>query len=469
MNEMTASQLWQATLGELELTISKANFTTWFKNTFISSFDDGKVVISVPNAFTKLYIEKKYHLAIQKTIQNILNSHIKEVLYKVDSRPTEAQPTNLVIAEKAAAEPVQEEAQKPAREAVQADGIDEYGLRRSYTFENFIVGKGNELAHAAGLAVAEHPGTKYNPFFIYGGVGLGKTHLLQAIGHRIVEKNPQAKVLYVTCEQFVNEYINAVRGGHAKDFKDRYRTVDLLMVDDFQFITGKEGTQEEFFHTFNALYQANKQVVFTSDRPPKAIGTLEERLRSRLEWGMSADISSPDLETRIAILSAKCQEKRCQLGRDILAAIADAVQTNVRELEGALNKVIAYHDLKSMTPTIESVKEILSDFATKQSKRSVTPKELIQVVATYFDISLDDLLGKSREKKLAFPRQIAMFLMRTELKSSFPTIGDELGGRDHTTAMHACDKISKAMDSDSKLAADLEALKSRIYGNAESW
>lgn len=468
MNEMTASQLWQATLGELELTISKANFTTWFKNTFISSFDDGKVVISVPNAFTKLYIEKKYHLAIQKTIQNILNSHIKEVHYKVDTKPAEAQPTNLIIANKAAGQPVHEQI-RPIRDSVQVDGIDEYGLRRSYTFENFIVGKGNELAHAAGQAVAEHPGTKYNPFFIYGGVGLGKTHLLQAIGHRIVEKNPQARVLYVTCEQFINEYINAVRGGHAKDFKDRYRTVDLLMVDDFQFITGKEGTQEEFFHTFNALYQGNKQVVFTADRPPKAIGTLEERLRSRLEWGMSADISSPDLETRIAILSAKCQEKRCQLSRDVLATVADAVQTNVRELEGALNKVIAYHELKNIPPTIESVKEILSDFSAKQAKKSVTPKELVQVVSTYFDISLDDMLGKSREKKLAFPRQIAMFLMRTELKSSFPTIGDELGGRDHTTAMHACDKISKAIDSDTKLASDLEVLKNRIYGNEPAW
>jgi len=468
MNEMNAGQLWQATLGELELTISKANFTTWFKNTFISSLDDGRVVISVPNAFTKLYIEKKYHLAITKTIQNILNSHVKEVLYKVGERPAEAQPTNLNVIDKASSEPTRTEVGSEPGPII-PDGIDEYGLRRSYTFENFIVGKGNELAHAAALAVAEHPGVKYNPYFIYGGVGLGKTHLLQAIGHRIAEKNPQARVLYVTCEQFINEYINAVRGGHAKDFKDRYRTVDILMVDDFQFITGKEGTQEEFFHTFNALYQGNKQVVFTADRPPKAIGTLEERLRSRLEWGMQADISSPDLETRIAILSSKCQERRCRLDRDILAAIADAVQTNVRELEGALNKVVAVHEFNNTAPTIESVKALLVDFSQKQVKKSVNPKELIQTVATYFDIPLDALLGKSREKKLAFPRQIAMFLMRNELKSSFPTIGDELGGRDHTTAMHACDKISKAMENDSKLISDMEMIKNRLYGTERAW
>lgn len=468
MNEMTASQLWQATLGELELTLSKANFTTWFKSTFISSFEGNRVVISVPNAFTKVYIEKKYHLAIIKTLQNILNSHIKEVIYKVDARSNETRVGDIVIADRAASQPTAEPT--PPTETGTRYGVDEYGLRRSYTFENFIVGKGNELAHAAAQAVAEHPGAKYNPFFIYGGVGLGKTHLLQAVGHRILEKNPHAKVLYVPCEQFINDFISAVRGGHAKDFKDRYRTVDLLLVDDVQFITGKEGTQEEFFHTFNALHQASKQVVLTSDRPPKAIGSLEERLRSRLEWGMIADVSSPDLETRIAILSAKCQERHVALSRDVLAVIANAVQTNVRELEGALNKVVACHEFKNISPTIESVKEVLVEFTQKQAQKSVTPKELVQTVATYFDLAMADILGKSRQKKLAFPRQIAMFLMRTELKSSFPTIGDELGGRDHTTAMHACGKIEKQIERDSKLRSDLEAIKERIGGNgARAW
>jgi len=466
---MTTHQLWQATLGELELAISKANFTTWFKNTFINSCQDGKVVISVPNAFTKLYIEKKYHLAIIKTLQNLLNTHIKEVIYKVEGGKQDGQSSNTAISDQSLNQGAVLNEDKTRAEPLAREGIDEFGLRRSYTFENFIVGKGNELAHAAAQAVAEHPGVKYNPFFIYGGVGLGKTHLLQAIGHRILEKNPQTRILYAACEQFINEYINAVRGGHAKEFKDRYRTVDLLLIDDIQFITGKEGTQEEFFHTFNTLHQANKQVVLTSDRPPKAIGTLEERLRSRLEWGMIADISSPDLETRIAILTAKCQERHAELSQDILATIADAIQTNVRELEGALNKVLAHYELKNIKPTIESVKEILKEYSQKQAKKCVSSKEVIQTVATYFDIRLEDLLGKSREKKLAFPRQIAMFLLRSELRSSFPTIGEELGGRDHTTAMHACGKIKKTLLNDNKLRTDLEALKEHLYGNSAAY
>jgi chromosomal replication initiator protein len=472
MNEMTASQLWQATLGELELTISKANFTTWFKNTFISALDGGKVVVSVPNAFTKLYIEKKYHTAIMKTLQNILNAPIREVLYKVDARPTESQATQMIIADRAAARPVPEPAAAAPEAAVpRSAGVDEFGLRTGYTFENFIVGKGNEMAHAAALAVAEHPGVKYNPYFIYGGVGLGKTHLIQAIGHRLLERNPRCKVLYVTCEQFINDFISAVRSGHAKEFKDRYRTVDLLLIDDVQFITGKEGTQEEFFHTFNALHQSNKQVILTSDRPPKAIGALEERVRSRLECGLTADISSPDLETRVAILSAKCQERNAVLDREILSVIADIVQTNVRELEGALNRVIAHHEFHHLVPSAESVREVLSGITQNQTKKSVTSKHILQAVAGYFDINMDDLLGKSREKKLAFPRQITMYLLRTELKCSFPTIGNELGGRDHTTAMHACDKIKKEVEKDAKLRADLDALKEQLYGvaAAKTW
>lgn len=471
MNEMTASQLWQATLGELELTISKANFTTWFKHTFISALEGGRVVVSVPNAFTKLYIEKKYHTAIMKTLQNILNAPIREVLYRVDARPAESQATQIIIADRAAARPV-DEPTAATNDAVttQNGGVDAFGLRTSYTFANFIVGKGNEMAHAAALAVAEHPGTKYNPYFIYGGVGLGKTHLIQAIGHRLLERNPRCKVLYVTCEQFINDFISAVRSGHAKEFKDRYRTVDLLLIDDVQFITGKEGTQEEFFHTFNALHQTNKQVVLTSDRPPKAIGALEERVRSRLECGLIADISSPDLETRVAILSAKCQERGATLSREILSVIADIVQTNVRELEGALNRVIANHEFHHQIPSPESVREVLAGITQSQAKKSVTSKNVLQAVSGYFDISMDDLLGKSREKKLAFPRQITMYLLRMELKCSFPTIGNELGGRDHTTAMHACDKITKEVERDAKLRADLEALKEQLYGvAAKAW
>lgn len=464
MSNMTPHELWQAALGELELTIPKTNFTAWFKSTSVSSYETGKVIICVPNAFTKLYIEKKYHSAVLKALQNIVNAPIREVIYKVDSRPQTAQPTGTTMVDRSA---LAAETADVAPVVAQKDGVDEFGLRRSYTFSTFIVGKGNELAHAAAQAVADEPGKKYNPFFIYGGVGLGKTHLLQAIGHRIVERNPKIRVLYVTCEQFVNEFISAIRSQNTKSLKDRYRTVDLLLIDDIQFITGKEGTQEEFFHTFNTLHQAEKQVVFTSDRPPKAIAGLEERLRSRLEWGMIADVSSPDLETRVAILTSKCQERHIHLSRDILSTIADLVVTNVRELEGALNKVVAYHEFKNISPTTETVREALAGYSQTQLKKTISPKHLISSVASYFDLQVDDLLGKSREKKLAFPRQISMYLMRMELHSSFPTIGDELGGRDHTTAMHACGKVEKELEKDEKLRMDLEAIKERLYATIQ--
>jgi chromosomal replication initiator protein len=336
-------------------------------------------------------------------------------------------------------------------------------LNPKYSFSNFIVGKQNELAHAASQAVSSQLGGVYNPLFLYGGVGLGKTHLLQAVGNEIKKQNPEKKVLYVTCETFTNDFINAVRTGKAKEFKDNYRTVDLLLIDDIQFITGKEGTQEEFFHTFNALHQNNKQIILSSDRPPKAIPALENRLLSRFEWGMMADIGSPDFETRTAILSSKCREKNYILEAEILHHIATVIQRNVRELEGALNKIIAFHQFKNIIPTIESTKPILASFQPTKTNKTVTPKQVIQTVATYFDLQIPELLGKSREKRLAFPRQIIMFILREEMKASYPSIGTELGGRDHTTAMHAYDKISCRLQDDEKLQNDLELIKQRLY------
>ncbi|MFA7314642.1 MAG: chromosomal replication initiator protein DnaA, partial [Candidatus Magasanikbacteria bacterium] len=306
----------------------------------------------------------------------------------------------------------------------------------------------------------------YNPLFIYGGVGLGKTHLIQAIGQTMLESNPQTKILYVSSEKFTNEFVSSVKEGRAKEFKDRYRNVDLLLIDDIQFIGGKEQTQEEFFHTFNELHQQGKQVVLTSDRPPKAIPALEDRLRSRFEWGMIADISAPDLETRLAILQKKAQEKDFQIDEKLIQFIATNVQNNIRELEGALNKIIAYHELKNIAPTEETLKSVLSSFAEQNMRRSLTPREVINTVSSYFDISLEDVLGKSREKKLAFPRQIIMFLLREELKLSYPNIGDELGGRDHTTAMHAHTKIATNIDINLKLKQDLERIKQRLYANS---
>lgn len=462
MTAMTTQQVWQATLGELELNLSKANFTTWFKHTFISTIEGERVVISVPNMFTKSWLEKKYHTAITKSLQQILNAPIREVHYQVEMRPpAEAMAPKRVQTAHAHAEPqIVAETIPEIREAIPAQ--NEFGLRSTYTFETYIVGKGSELAHAAARAVVDNPGTKYNPLFIYGGVGLGKTHLLQAIGHSLLARNPGIRILYATCEQFTNEFINAIRSGRGKDFKDRYRNVDLLLIDDFQFISGKVETQDEFFHTFNTLHQANKQVVLTSDRPPKAIPGLENRLLSRMMMGMIADIAPPDLETRIAILKTKCAERDCALSEEILHEIATVIASNVRELEGALNKIMGYHQFKKLTPTLESARSVLAGFSLNQGKKAVTSKQLIETVSTYFDIKIEDILGKSREKQLVVPRQITAYLMRHELIHSFPAIGDALGGRDHTTAMHACDKIARELETNQKLKQDIESIRERM-------
>ncbi len=455
---MSPEQVWQAALGQLEISLSKVNFTTWFKNTALVSCEDGKIVISVPNTFTKSWFEKKYHKTILETIQQLTGKNVREIIYQVGGRlPSFQMPSGLTQSLAPAFSQ-----SLPASSSQHLGASATGGLNPRYVFSSFIVGKGNELAHAAARAVAARPGEAYNPLFIYGGVGLGKTHLLQAIGHEILSHNPQAKILYSTCETFTNDFIHdAVRGGQAKQFKDRYRGVDLLLIDDIQFITGKKETQEEFFHTFNALHQSNKQVVLSSDRPPKAIPGLEARLLSRFEWGMIADIGAPEFETRIAILESKCLERGYQLDKTIVHYVASVVQNNVRELEGALNKIIAFHQLKNLPPTLEFVKKIL--ISSQPVRKSSTPKHIIQTVSLYFDVPIEDILGESREKRLAFPRQIVMYLMREELKASYPAIGQELGGRDHTTAMHAYSKISREVLEDSKLKQDIEMIRQRLY------
>lgn len=461
---MNTHELWQAVLGELELTLSKANFTTWFKNTFISSCEGPRVVISVPNAFTKAWLEKKHNAQILKTLQAVGSPTFKEIIYKVDIRPVQkimTQDTFQVLPPNAmeVATMVKEDTRTATQVAIATDGK----LNPKYTFETFIVGKGNELAHAAAIAVSENPGQKYNPLFVYGGVGLGKTHLVQAIGNAVLARNPEAKVMYVTCEKFTSEFIHAVKSGRGKDFKDTYRNVDLLMIDDIQFLTGKDGTQEEFFHTFNALHQNNKHVVLTSDRPPKQIPALEHRLISRFEWGMTADISSPDFETRTAILETKCKERSYDIDPEIVKYIATIVQSNVRELEGALNKIIAYHQFKNTKPTLDTAKNLLSTFGPTQSKKNVTAKHIINTVSSYYDVTIADMSGKCREKRLAFPRQVIMYLMREEMSASYPSIGHELGGRDHTTAMHAYDKIQRELESSPKVRQDMDLIKQRLY------
>ncbi|MDP2685206.1 MAG: chromosomal replication initiator protein DnaA [bacterium] len=454
---MNREQLWQAALGELELSLSKANFTTWFKNTFILSYENNDVVVGVPNAFTKTWLENKYHQEILKALQNATGNQLKNVAYKVEMKPkTEA-------TEKKVSGVVLDSIQSP-ESSPKADAKNGFGLNSRYTFENYVVGKGNELAHAACLAVAERPGEVYNPLFIYGGAGLGKTHLLQAVAHDVLKNNKGKKIIYVTCEKFTNEFIKSISKGNTEDFKNSFRSADILLIDDIQFLAGKEGTQEEFFHTFNALHQQNKQIVISSDRPPKAIPALENRLISRFEWGMIADVGQPDYETRIAILKSKCKEKNYSLSEDIITTVANNVQSNVRELEGALNRIIAFHQLNNTNPTVESVKNILSSVSNYHNREeALTPKQIITTVSEFFDISLDDLLGSSRKKEIVVPRQIAMYLLREEAKCSYPTIGQELGGRDHTTAMHAYEKIKKNVDTEEKTRQDINLLKQRLY------
>src|SRR3989344_5077779 len=372
---MEAEKIWQAALGELELALSKANFTTWFKNTFIASRENETITIAVPNTFTKAWLEKKYHTAMLKALQKITDNQIRNIVYKVESRT------------KAAEEKIQQTIEigvEKIESAAEPQAINRFGLNPRYSFSSFVIGKGNELAQAASLAVAQKPGEVYNPLFIYGGVGLGKTHLMQAVGNQVLKYIPTKKVLYVSCEKFTNDFIKSISTNKIDKFKDTYRSVDVLLIDDIHFLAGKEGIQEAFFHTFNELHQLNKQIVITSDRPPKAIPALEERLRSRFEWGMIADISMPDLETRTAILRTKLTEKGYKLNDDIINYLATSIQNNIRELEGALNKIIAHHQLDGSNPTLENVKKILFTLSTASQKRSITPKQVINAVSEFY-------------------------------------------------------------------------------------
>lgn len=453
---MTNDQVWQAVLGELELLLSKANFTTWFKNTFVLTVQGNTVIVGVPNAFTQSWLKNKYHDQITKALENALASKPIAVEYQVAAvkdRPQSQDPAKGALSNISGRDPGPKA----------GNGVNEYGLNPRYLFEGFVVGKGNALAHAAGLAVSEKPGLVYNPLFIYGGAGLGKTHLMQAIGHEVLRIHPGTTVLYVTCERFTNDFIQAISRGQGESFKQRYRNVDVLLIDDIQFLAGKEGTQEEFFHTFNALHQTNRQIVVTSDRPPKSIPALEARILSRFEWGMIADIASPDLETRIAILESKCAERKYKLSQDIIQFLATNIQSNIRELEGALNRIVAFHQLNNTQPTIESTKSLLASVTSRTQRGGLTTKQILNIVSSFFDISLDSLVGNSRKKELVVPRQIAMYLMREELKSSFPNIGQELGGRDHTTAMHAVLKIQRVIEEDEKIKQDIVLLRQRLY------
>lgn len=477
---MTNEQLWQAALGELELLVSKANFTTWLKHTFVLEWLGDKIVVAVPNVFTKAWLESKYNKVILKALQNITDNAIREVIYRVETQKHAQAMARANIqlgstqgfAPQAAAgnyilENLRMQTQTENQGRGEGVGINAFGPNPRNTFDNFIVGKNNELAHAASRAVCESPGVRYNPLFIYGGVGLGKTHLLHAVGHELIKKmGSNAKIVCVTSEKFTNDFVEAIKNGSMNHFRGVYRKADSFLVDDVQFLAGKESTIEEFFNTFNELHQTNRQIIVTSDRPPRAIPSLEERMISRFEWGMIADIAQPDLETRLAIIRAKCQERMLAVDEDVIKHLATSFQTNIREIEGALNKIYAFWELSRIEPTIETVKNILTSLHANPKRGLLSPKHVVNIVATYFDIRIDDITGNSRRKELVFPRQIAMFLMREEINSSFPAIGQELGGRDHTTAMHACNKISRELENDEKLRQDIMLIRQRLYNQS---
>ncbi len=447
---MDNKSLWQAALGELELSLSKANFTTWFRGTNIVSQENGEVVISVPNVFTKEWLENKYNTEIKSTIEHIAGP-ISKITYKVGR------------ADKLKME-MKETAKEELLDFAAADAPEVlYNLNPKYVFESFVVGETNKLATAACQSVAKKPGVSYNPLFVYGGVGLGKTHLIQAIGNELKKKNPKKKIEYVTSEKFTSELIKSIFDKKTDAFKNKYRKVDVLIVDDIQFLGGKEQTQEEFFHTFNALHQANKQVVLASDRPPKAIPTLEERLRSRFEWGLLVDIQPPEIETRIAILQKKAYLRGHELPLEIYDYIARNIQHNVRELEGALNRIIAYAELNNKKPDMALAQNVLGSLLANPKRKALTGKKILSSVADFFDLPASDLISKKRDKEIVLPRQIAMYLMREELNLSYPKISREAGKNDHTTAMHACSKIEKEMDKDEPLRHNINLIRERLY------
>ncbi|MBI1971388.1 MAG: chromosomal replication initiator protein DnaA [Candidatus Wildermuthbacteria bacterium] len=450
---MTKDELWQATLAQLQFQISSANFATWLKNTYVVAKKDGGVTVSVPNNFSKEWLENKYN----KIIFNILRSldvEIREVTYLVERGP-----------QKPAAAAPQEA--RPAQESqLEFQGLSAdktTNLSPRYVFDNFIVGPFNELAHAASLAVVKNPGVVYNPLFVYGGVGLGKTHLLQAVGNKIGNDFSQKKIRYLSSERFTSGVVSAIRNHTIDAFRSAYRDVDVLIVDDVQFLAGKDKTQEELFHTFNTLYERGRQIIFSSDRPPKAISALEERLRSRFEGGMIADISLPDFETRMAIIKAKTQERSLGIADDVLEYVASHIQRNIRELEGAINRLAAFFRLNNRAPELGEAKGLLKSVISSPSK-FVTPRKILEAVSEFYDLKERELLALSRKQEVVKPRQIAMYLLREELKSSYPFIGKRFGGKDHTTAIYACEKIAKELQASESLVEELGLIRQRIYG-----
>ena len=457
--------LWQAVLGEVELSVSHASFLTWFKQTTLLKNKSGVIVIGVPNVFIKQQLEKKYSNLITDLLEKNgvkpdgirfkIHSFGSPHAVEEEAREFETIPTTS-----------SSDDSLPAHLTVSAPSSPyshdyRQGLNEKYTFENFVVGSGNELAYAACMSISNIPGTKYNPLFVYGGVGIGKTHLIQAVGNSIAKSQPDKKVVYISSEQFVQEFVSALRYKKTNEFAQNYRSVDVLIIDDVQFIAGKEKMQEEFFHTFNALHQANKQIIISSDKPPRDIPTLEERLRSRFAWGMTIDMQTPDFETRCAIIQSKAHDQGVILTNDVVEYLSGLIQTNIRELEGVLNQLLAFCEMREITPSIDIAMNLLSSSQTRP--KHITPKQVIDRTAKHFHLALEDILGPKRDKDIVVPRQIAMYILRSELHLSFPKIAHELGRKDHTTAIHSVDKIEKEISLNGAIRSAVKEIKERLY------
>ncbi len=458
------TSIWKLVLDEVELSVSHANFTTWFKPTKLTQLSGEMATVLVPNIFAKRQFEVKF----DSMIRDIFKKHgktVSSITYIVEpsgtskrsvSREVHAEPTDLVNERQSTARVMAASVTAP-----QSSSTPMSTLNPKYTFDSFIVGSSNDLAYTACQAVAETPGTKYNPLFIYGGVGLGKTHLLQAVGNKIKSQNPSSKVMYISSETFVKEFLEHIRFKKT-GFADKYRNVDVLIVDDMQFIAGKEKTQEEFFHTFNTLHQANKQIIIGSDKPPRSIPTLTERLRSRLEWGMAIDIQLPDFETRCAILEAKASLSSVELDRKTTEFLAENIKTNIRELEGALNQLLAYCEMRGINPDVSTAEGLLGDVR-RQRPGHITARQIIDKTAKHFQLDVKDVCSPKRDKHIVVPRQIAMYLLRSELHMSFPRIAAELGRKDHTTAIHSVEKIEKSIKLDFITREQVASIREMLY------
>ena len=448
---MNADMTWQSVLGQLQMEMPRASFDTWVRDSHPVSYDSGVLTVSVRNAYARDWLESRLAVTVNRLLAGITNSTVSVrfvVASDSDGEAGEADPIDV----------------KPEAIPVETRSPRSTVLNPRYVFETYVVGAGNRLAHAACQAVAEKPARAYNPLFLYGGVGLGKTHLLHAIGNACIARG--LNVLYVSSEEFTNDLISAIRTHTTQAFREKYRSADVLLIDDIQVIAGKESTQEEFFHTFNTLHGQDKQIIVSSDRPPKALVTLEERLRSRFEWGLAADIQAPDLETRLAILRSKAERTGRFVPDEILQSIARRVQSNILELEGALNRIIAFADLSGSTLNVDLVDVALADLLPQRS--DVRPEHVVDLVARKYNLTVDKLLGRDRSRDVALPRQIAMYVLREESNFSLPQIGAALGGRDHTTVMYAIEKIGKEIkdDSGSKISRDVMDLRRQLYGQS---